>query len=410
MLLIFSNLFLVAVFCYKEGIVFKYVSLFLIGLFVALFVSLLWIMQPSDWATYLAFMRVHTTHSPIDVLVRFFHSALDMLKAGGRVIVSSLAVIFLSSNRAKVLVKGKVSHTAYVALILCVFAICAFYLVKLLLPKELWNSFSIHWWFFWVYSSTALLVVTIVCAVGALIVSYFGVGGKKSKLYLIFLLLAVNPIAMSIGTVNGFGQVQVYLVSWMILIGVAFLIFMRYASIEIRVYSSVLIILSVVISTAYFTRQISPGNFSGQGAISEHNYRLNEEGPLRGLLVDQPTRDLFAAMNAKLSKYPNAPTLVFFDAPGLQYAFGRRWVVADPWLTNYDQPRTKDDVYNCHAITKDPEKVKKTIFIVAREKDISAELRACLAKVGYPDQLNLLGSINTSVGSMTEPIKIYFHP
>ena len=114
-------------------------------------------------------------------------------------------------------------------------------------------------------------------------------------------------------------------------------------------------------------------------------------------------------INSILSLYPKAPTVVFFDLPGLQYAFNRQWVIKDPWLSNLNHPLTKDDSYNCKTITKE-KNLKGVIFLINGAKDISPELQLCLQKIGYPNKLIFLGATKTSMDYMKEPIKLYLHP
>jgi hypothetical protein len=93
----------------------------------------------------------------------------------------------------------------------------------------------------------------------------------------------------------------------------------------------------------------------------------------------------------------------------MQYAFGREWIVRDPWLSNYEQPLTKDDAYNCAAITAHPENLKGAIFIVSNEHGIDANLRECLEKIGFPEHMRLIGTVSTTFGGLNEPIRLYLN-
>ena len=130
---------------------------------------------------------------------------------------------------------------------------------------------------------------------------------------------------------------------------------------------------------------------------------------MQNIFVDKETYNLLNEINSILSLHPKAPTVVFFDVPGLQYALNRQWIVRDPWLTNLNAPITKDDLYNCKVLTKE-KNYKGAIFIVAGAKQISPELQLCLRKIGYPDKLIFLGATRTSMEYMKEPIKLYLHP
>ncbi|MEQ1726725.1 MAG: hypothetical protein ABL882_12460 [Sphingopyxis sp.] len=232
----------------------------------------------------------------------------------------------------------------------------------------------------------------------------------EHQLNLIVGLLFATPIIASIGTVNGFAQVQLYVFSWCMLIGVSYLICLRFASNKIKVLLSVFVVTAFLSMTGYFIKQMQPGNFAGYSSISENNNQILF-GPLKGIWVDQDTSQLLVEINKIIAAYPHAPTVAFFDAPGLQYALGRDSAISDPWLSNLDQPRTKDDAYNCKMITSITLKEStQSIFIVTHQKEMSEQLKTCLGALGYPDKLKFLGLIKTNVGGLTEPVEIYLHP
>lgn len=408
-LLVTIDVIVVAIYLVKEEVG-KYLAIYFVGLIGAILLSLVWIMTPAEWLVYFEFIGAHKTHSPMEVVTSFIESGWTMLSLSGSLILWSVTAIWLSINRGKWLNRSKAVYFVYLALILVAYVRCAreFYLI--LLPKEIWTSFQLHWWYLLTYSATFLLAATIISTVGAVLTYRTLAKDYKGKFYLMVSVLILNPIICSIGTANGFGQVQIHLVSWMLLICMSSLIVARGNVVEIKIYAAMIFISCVLVAAMYFYRQILPGNFSDQGTLSEQKYQIQSKGPLGGIYVNKPTFELYENLSALLDKYPRAATLVFFDAPGLQYALGREWVVPDPWLTNFDQPRTKDDEYNCRVLTKNISKVNGAIFIVARQKEISSTLKECLIKIGYPDQLALIGSITTTVGSMTEPIYIYLHP
>jgi hypothetical protein len=173
----------------------------------------------------------------------------------------------------------------------------------------------------------------------------------------------------------------------------------------ISIYLSVLIIALCITESLYFYRL----DFIGINNPYNQKYQLSEIPLLKNLLVDKPTYDLLMNTKKILDQYPNLPTIVFFDMPGLQYAFGRRSLVSDPWLSNLEYPLTKDNVYNCSVITKSARASDKSIFIVARESGIDPQLRDCLKKSGYPNFMSLIGSVSSSVAGLNEPIRIYFN-
>ncbi|MFM2408797.1 MAG: hypothetical protein RL358_1539, partial [Pseudomonadota bacterium] len=255
--------------------------------------------------------------------------------------------------------------------------------------------------------STSILLALVLVSMVVVVVLW---RGKTHKLNFIIGLLFITPIVASIGTVNGFSQVQVYLLSWCLLVGLAYLICLRHASNNIKLLLTFFVAITFLVTTGYFIKQMQPGNFAGYSPINENDCQVSF-APLEGHWVDKDTSQLLVSINKIIEVYPHASTLVFFDAPGLQYALGRESLVVDPWLSNLVQPMTKDDTYNCKVIEAiKPEKLIQSIFIVARQKDISEKLKACLGTVGYPDKLKLLGSIETPVGGITEPIQIYLHP
>jgi hypothetical protein len=409
-LLVLGNIFLIYLLRWKTKTCGWSIFYFLIGLIGSFILSLFLIMHPADWSAYFTFMQSHTSHSPKVVLLSFCKSGFDMLKSSIWVISFSLIAILLSSFKEKIktfLSKYSIQFI-YSAVYSIIIILGIFFLIKLVFPKDIWNSFNIHWWFWWVYSSTFLTAIVIIFSIGGLIVNKLNSSNDRFKILLLFLFLIVTPLALSVGTLNGFGQVQMNLISWMLLVSIVLIIFFRYSPVEIKNYSALLISVYLLISTLYFTRQISSGNISGQGSIRKLTFKI-EEGLLQNIFVDEKTYTLLNEINSILSLYPKAPTVVFFDLPGLQYAFNHQWIVKDPWLSNLKAPPTKDDLYNCKTITKE-KNLKGVIFIVAGSKDISPELQLCLQKIGYPNKLIFLGATKTSMDYMKEPIKLYLHP
>lgn len=404
-LLVILNLAIIFVLSKKQDLR-RRIILFVFALVVSLFVSFFWIMTPTNWADYFSMMKEHQSHTPKSVLIIFFSSFFDMLKKCYPVVLSGLALIFLDIIASKFEISRPSLALRSKYMQLCVALVSCFLLFKLLFPTVIWDSFNIHWFFFWIYSSTFLLSIILYFGFGGLFMNRLLIFKDRSKLTFLIVILAANPLMMVVGTLNGFGQVQLHLVSWMILIGIIFLIILKRSTIIVRAYSTLLILLCIGSSVAYITRQQSAENFSGQGSIFEFNDVISE-GPLKNIRVDRKTYDLISQMKVLLDLHPDLPTVVFFDAPGLQYAFGRSWIVKDPWLTNYEQPLTKDDPYNCRILTRRPEQMKKAIFIVVRSQQISSDLLTCLSKIGYPNQMKLIGKVETSVGYMPEPIQVF---
>lgn len=385
------------------------IATIILGCIVGFGLSLLFLYPPAQWVEYLSLMSSQQAHSPLKVLSGFLSSAFDMLAAGGWLIVcglaiSALAVYMPKRNSATNLAKKLSAFIITFALLVNLFVAIRFFF-----PKDIWTSFSVHWWYWWVYSSTTLIVITAInLALGLGIC--FRQSNINRPIVILLLLLASNPVAMSVGTLNGFGQVQIHAASWLILSGLVVVLGSSMQSILARAYSATLILVFMFVGILYFYRQQMPVNFAGQGAIYEQKYPLTELPLLHDVFVDEATHDFLMEIKTILDRYPNIPTVAFFDMPGMQYAFGRQWVILDPWLTNYEQPMTKDNDYNCSAITSNPSKLKNTIFIVSREKYIDSELANCLAKIGFPAKMELLGEVHTRIGSSDEPVKVYLNP
>ena len=380
------------------------------GCFVCLSLSLVLFYPPTQWMEYLSLMSSQQAHSPMKVISGFLSSAFDMLRSGGWLIVCGLVVSALTIYAPKRNAQARPINYFSGIIIACLLLANVYVAIRFFFPADIWTSFSAHWWYWWVYSSTTLLIITIVnFALGLIICSRQGLS-KSKPILLLLLLLASNPVAMSVGTLNGFGQVQIHATSWLILSGLVLIFSSATASMVTRIYSSILILVFMLVSVFYFYRQQMPLNFAGQGAIYEQKNRLVDLPLLHNILVDKPTYDFLMSIKSILDKHPNIPTVAFFDMPGMQYAFGRPWAILDPWLTNYEQPMTKDNDYNCNAITSHPDRVKNTIFIVSREKHIDAELRNCLATIGFPERMEFLGEVHTGVGSSDEPVKVYLNP
>jgi branched-subunit amino acid transport protein AzlD len=388
----------------------EYVLALLCGCVISFGLSLIFFYPPSQWIQYLTLMHTQQAHSPYKVLVAFLNGGLDMLKAGAAMIGCGLAVAAWVAVVRRAGASRRVSRIGgpIAAVILILNAYIAFHFF---LPQDIWGSFKIHWWYWWVYSATALLVVAVVhFALGVATVA-FDSHLRKNRLTIgLLLLLAATPIGISVGTLNGFGQVQMHTVAWFLMMGLVLIICRQVEARVATIYSAILILAFMTVGSLYFLRQEMPFNFSGGGALYEQKFSLQTLPLLHNVKVDKPTYDLLTQTKAILDKYPGLPTVVFFDTPGMQYAFGRDWVISDPWLTNYEEPMTKDDAYNCSAITGNPRLLKNTIFIVSNEKSIDPQLRRCLAKIGFPDGMDLLGTVHTTVGGMNEPIKIYLHP
>jgi hypothetical protein len=372
--------------------------------------SVLLFYPPSQWSNYLALMSTQQTHSPYKVLSSFLSSAYDMLYAGAGVILSGLVVTFWLTVISKVRLDTPrrlvIDRTVTASLI----ALHAYFAMRFLFPADIWSSFTVHWWYWWVYSSTVALIVLIInLSLGLGLVARDG-PRKNRYMLMLLLLLAANPIGMSVGTLNGFGQVQIHLTSWLLLHGLVIIICSGALARTALRYSSALTLVCMAVGIVYIYRQQLPLNFSGQGGLNEQVHTLSRLPKLANVSVDSATYDLMMQAQDILDRYPDVPTISFFDLPGMQYAFGRKWVVPDPWLTNYEMPLTKDDVYNCQTIAGQPDKMRGTIFIVSHEKKISQHLRACLAKVGFPKDMKLIGSVSTKIGFMDEPIKFYLNP
>lgn len=381
----------------------------LAGCALSIALSVLLFYPLSQWAAYLSLMKEQQAHEPMKILTGFLSSAADMFRSSGAFIVSGiglgLGAWLMQAPRAGVL--PTVGRRALVAGLA---AVHSWFAWRFLLPADIRGSFGVHWWYWWVYSSTTLLAVSSINFTLVVAGSLGRSGAARKSLVLLVGILAATPVGLAVGTLNGFGQVQIHGLPWLLLGGLAVALYARSSSVVLRTYPALLLLVFACVGAAYVVRQQQPGNFSGQGATSEQKYSVDGMPPLRGILVDQPTHDFLTQIKAILDRYPGYPTLVFFDMPGLQYAFGRRWAVLDPWLTNYEQPLTKDDVYNCRVITSHPEKLHKTIFIVNRFRHIDRELSACLASIGFPDRLQLLGTVDGKVAGLEEPVRIYLYP
>ena len=301
-LLVLGNIFLIYLLRRKTKTFTLSIFCFSIGLISAFILSLLFVMRPNDWLTYFTFMQSHTSHSPIVVLIGFLKSALDMFKNSIGFVFFSLSTILLSNFKDKIkdFFNSYSLTWLYSSLLLVTSILTLFFLGKLALPKDIWNSFHIHWWFWWVYSSTFLTAIVTIFSTAGLIVN--GLNSKKDsvKISLILFLLMLNPLALAVGTLNGFGQVQIYLTSWILLVGITLIIFFRYSPFEIKAYSFLLISIYLLVSTLYFTRQISPNNISGQAPLSKLTYRI-KDGLLQNIFVDKETYNLLNEINSKKS-------------------------------------------------------------------------------------------------------------
>ncbi len=375
---------------------------FILGGCIASFgLSLLLFYPPAQWIEYLAFVGSNEAHAPLKLLAAFSGSALDMLRTCYGVMISGLLLCAVAVFR-------KQAKTRLVSLLLLT---NTWFAAQFFFSPDLWASFN-HPWL--VYSSTTLLLTTVLNLGLALAVCTRDGWRAHQPIVLLLLLLAVTPIVMSVGTLNGFVQVQMHAVSWLLLSGIAYTLCLNLPARLARAYSALLITVFMVVGVFYFYHQIMPQPASGYRANNESTqslYSLEAIPLLHDMLVDKPTYDLLTQTKTILDKYPGYPTLVFFDMPGLQYAFGRRLAVLEPWLSNYEHPLTKDNVYNCKMITRHPEKLKNTIFIVARAMHIDNELAECLAKVGFPDELKLIGTVyyKGAAKKEDEPIRFYLH-
>lgn len=389
----------------KTGIICN--AILLTGCVISFLFSLACFYPLAQWEQYLSFIHAQQAHSPLKVLTIFLVSGLGMLKSISSLIVSgmlavvAMVVIATSSTRNLYIKYVQYSVTAIVLISNLYFALHFFF------PPDIWQSFEIHWWYWSVHSANTLIFISLVNFILALSICLRdGWQTTKSIIYLL-MLLAINPIVLSVGTLNGFGQVQIYALSWLLMSGLALILSVRISSIFASVYSVCLILVFMVIALVYFYRQEMPFNIGGRGALSEQTYRLRDFPLLKNVYTDKRTYDLLVQTKAILDKYPDYPTLTFFDMPGLQYVFGRQWVVPDPWLSNLEHPLTKDDDYNCKAITGKTSQLKNTLFIVAHEKNIDAKLSNCLDGIGFPKKMKLIGTVETNVANMQEPIKIY---
>lgn len=373
------------------------------GCVVAITYSILAFYPVEQWEQYVALMRSQQAHAPLKVLGQFLSSALEMIKSAGAIIFGGLFVaawLVIDANRYP----SALFRAGRVALI----AVNGYFLVRFFFPAEIWTSFKVHWWYWWIYSATTMIAITLIHAAVALCIIPRCTDRIKHATILLLLLL-VTPVGVAVGTLNGFGQVQMHAVSWLLLVGFALTLCVKSRATLGVFYSSFITMALMVVMGAYFIRQEMPGNFSGGGALYEQRYRLADFPSLHNVKVDRQMFELLTQTKAILDQYPGAPTVSFFDLPGMQYVFGRDWIVRDPWLSNYEQPLTKDDAYNCAAITVHPDKLKGAIFIVSNEHGIDKNLRECLAKIGFPDRMRLIGTVKTMFGGMNEPIQIYLN-
>lgn len=408
-LLILINILSLFVLSPNSRTAIKYIGWFFLGFIASTGFSLVFIVSLAHWAEYLSFMRKNQTHSPYKTLIGFVSSGWDMLRTIGGITLSSLAVMLWAEWCTKL------KSNKYCGNFICGFVttsllgINIYLIYKFLAQTGMFQNIGLHWWVWWVFSANILLFIVVTDFLVGFLIFFQRDKVDHKFLGIVLFILVLNPVILSVGTVNGFGQVQMHVTSWLLLNGLIFFIFLQGSSKIVRIYAALFLLALASISFFYFNRQLMPVNISGEGAIYDQKYAVPKLSLLHNVFVDRPTHHLLMQMELILDRYPKSATLVFFDIPGMQYIFDRKWVVSDPWLTNYEHPYTKDDVYNCHMITGQPERLRQAIFIVANDKDISADLRGCLSKIGYPNNMNLLGVVNGKLGSVLGPIKVYLH-
>jgi hypothetical protein len=374
-----------------------------VGCVAAIGFSVLTFYPVVQWEQYISLMRSQQAHAPLKVLSQFLGSALEMLWSASAIILAGLGVAgWLTIDEKRY--PRALLRTGRVVLI----TVNGCFLARFLFPSDIWTSFKVHWWYWWIYSATTMMAAALIHSAIAFCVIPRCTNSFKHAAFLVLLLLA-TPIGVAVGTLNGFGQVQMHAVSWLLLIGLSLTLCVKSRTTLAVLYSSFIAVALMVVMGTYFVRQEMPGNFSGGGALYEQRYRLAGFPSLHNVKVDRQMFELLTKTKAVLDRYPDVPTVSFFDLPGMQYAFGREWIVRDPWLSNYEQPLTKDDAYNCAAITAHPENLKGAIFIVSNEHGIDANLRECLEKIGFPEHMRLIGTVSTTFGGLNEPIRLYLN-
>jgi hypothetical protein len=101
-LLVLGNIVLAYLLHKKTKTYILLIFYFFIGLIFSFFLSLFFIMHPADWLAYFTFMKSHTVHSPVTVLVGFFQSGLNILSFSIWFILFSLILILLLNFKEKI--------------------------------------------------------------------------------------------------------------------------------------------------------------------------------------------------------------------------------------------------------------------------------------------------------------------
>jgi hypothetical protein len=359
------------------------------------------VVTPADWLQYLAFMHSHQTHHPVTVL-------LDFLKTGWRMIAQSgpyVAITLFALASLCRYPRNRQTSLGVIAGLLIMFLFVAYRTFKLTDNPILGNC-----WAAWGYTSTLFVAISVIFLGSALMALWSSATDDRKKFLIVLSILAINPIIISLGTLNGFGQVQLVGLSWFLIGGIAFFLLRRATMVLPLLYLSLLLVGTVALFATYYARQWMPMNPLGEGALLEQVYPIPDVPALQHLRVDAETRNVLIQTNAVLQHYPTSPVVTFFDIPGLQYAFARPWVIRDPWLSSTEVPRTRDDAYNCGLFTSNAALFHNSIFMVANEDAQSNDLKSCLSTIGFPKQLISLGQIMMPVFAGGYSVNLYLYP
>jgi hypothetical protein len=191
----------------------KYIGWFFLGFIVSIGFSLVFIVSPAHWAKYLSFMRKNQTHSPYKTLIGFVSSGWDMLRAIGGVTLSSLAAMIWVEWCTKL--KSNKCGGNFICRFVTISLLGAnIYLVyKFLAQAGMFQNISLHWWVWWVFSANILLFIVVTDFLVGFLIFFQRYNVDRKFLGTVLIILALNPIILSVGTVNGFGQVQMHVTS-----------------------------------------------------------------------------------------------------------------------------------------------------------------------------------------------------